>query len=115
MTKALLADAKVYTTTPDTINVKLYFIDSNISWTTDAERIKIKEIRFRVVGKSMGVNRWRPHLIQCKDALPIQNKKTFNIMLKALQEAIAKALRCECAIITEDLLDNINGDVDGEY
>ena len=113
MTKTLLDDAKVYTTTPDTIDVKLYFIDSNISWTTDAERIKIKEVRFRVVGKSMGVNRWRPHLIQYKDALPVQDKKTFNIMLKALQEAIAKAIRCECAIITEDLLDNISGDFNG--
>ena len=113
MTKTLLDDAKVYTTTPDTVEVKLYFIDSNISWTTDAERIKIKEVRFRVVGKSMGVNRWRPHLIQYKDALPVQNKKTFNIMLKALQEAIAKAIRCECAIITEDLLDNISGDFNG--
>ena len=50
MTKALLADAKVYTTSPDTIEVKLYFVDSNISWTTNAERIKIKEVRFRVVG-----------------------------------------------------------------
>ena len=113
MTKTLLDDAKVYTTTPDTIDVKLYFIDSNISWTTNAERIKIKEVRFRVVGKSMGVNRWRPHLIQYKDALPVQDKKTFNIMLKALQEAIAKAIRCECAIITEDLLDNISGDFNG--
>ena len=113
MTKTLLDDAKVYTTTPDTVEVKLYFIDSNISWTTDAERIKIKEVRFRVVGKSMGVNRWRPHLIQYKDALPVQDKKTFNIMLKALQEAIAKAIRCECAIITEDLLDNISGDFNG--
>ena len=113
MTKTLLDDAKVYTTTPDTIDVKLYFIDSNISWTPNADRIKIKEVRFRVVGKSMGVNRWRPHLIQYKDALPVQNKKTFNIMLKALQEAIAKAIRCECAIITEDLLDNISGDFNG--
>ena len=110
MTKSLLDDAKVYTTTPDTIDVKLYFIDSNISWTTNAERIKIKEVRFRVVGKSMGINRWRPHLIQYRDALPIQDKKTFNIMLKALQEAIAKAVRCECAIVTEDLLDGISGD-----
>ena len=110
MTKTLLDDAKVYTTTPDTVEVKLYFIDSNISWTTDAERIKIKEVRFRVVGKSMGVNRWRPHLIQYRDALPAQNKKTFNIMLKALQEAIAKAVRCECAIVTEDLLDGLSGD-----
>ena len=93
MTKTLLDDAKVYTTTPDTIDVKLYFIDSNISWTPNADRIKIKEVRFRVVGKSMGVNRWRPHLIQYKDALPVQDKKTFNIMLKALQEAIAKAVR----------------------
>ena len=113
MTKTLLDDAKVYTTTPDTVEVKLYFIDSNISWTTDAERIKIKEVRFRVIGKSMGTNRWRSHLIQYKDALPVQNKKTFNIMLKALQEAIAKAIRCECAIITEDLLDNISGDFNG--
>jgi len=113
MTKTLLDDAKVYTTTPDTIDVKLYFIDSNISWTPNADRIKIKEVRFRVVGKSMGVNRWRPHLIQYKDALPVQDKKTFNIMLKALQEAIAKAIRCECAIITEDLLDNISGDFNG--
>ena len=113
MTKTLLDDAKVYTTTPDTVEVKLYFIDSNISWTPNADRIKIKEVRFRVVGKSMGVNRWRPHLIQYKDALPVQNKKTFNIMLKALQEAIAKAIRCECAIITEDLLDNISGDFNG--
>ena len=113
MTKTLLDDAKVYTTTPDTIDVKLYFIDSNISWTPNANRIKIKEVRFRVVGKSMGVNRWRPHLIQYKDALPVQDKKTFNIMLKALQEAIAKAIRCECAIITEDLLDNISGDFNG--
>ena len=110
MTKSLLDDAKVYTTTPDTIDVKLYFIDSNISWTTNAEHIKIKEVRFRVIGKSMGVNRWRPHLIQYKDALPVQDKKTFNIMLKALQEAIAKAVRCECAIVTEDLLDDISGD-----
>ena len=84
MTKTLLDDAKVYTTTPDTIDVKLYFIDSNISWTPNADRIKIKEVRFRVIGKSMGVNRWRPHLIQYKDALPVQDKKTFNIMLKAL-------------------------------
>ena len=61
----------------------------------------------------MGTNRWRPHLIQYKDALPVQNKKTFNIMLKALQEAISKAIRCECAIITEDLLDNISGDFNG--
>ena len=113
MTKTLLDDAKVYTTTPDTIDVKLYFIDSNISWTPNADRIKIKEVRFRVVGKSMGVNRWRPHLIQYKDALPVQDKKTFNIMLKALLEAIAKAIRCECAIITEDLLDNISGDFNG--
>ena len=113
MTKTLLDDAKVYTTTPDTIDVKLYFIDSNISWTTNAERIKIKEVRFRVVGKSMGINRWRPHLIKYRVALPIQDKKTFNIMLKALQEAIAKAIRCECAIITEDLLDNISGDFNG--
>ena len=113
MTKTLLDDAKVYTTTPDTIDVKLYFIDSNISWTPNADRIKIKEVRFRVVGKSMGVNRWRPHLIQYKDALPVQDKKTFNIILKALQEAIAKAIRCECAIITEDLLDNISGDFNG--
>ena len=113
MTKTLLDDAKVYTTTPDTIDVKLYFIDSNISWTPNADRIKIKEVRFRGVGKSMGVNRWRPHLIQYKDALPVQDKKTFNIMLKALQEAIAKAIRCECAIITEDLLDNISGDFNG--
>ena len=113
MTKTLLDDAKVYTTTPDTIDVKLYFIDSNISWTTNAEHIKIKEVRFRVVGKSMGVNRWRPHLIQYKDALPVQDKKTFNIMLKALQETIAKTIRCECAIITEDLLDNISGDFNG--
>jgi len=36
-------------------------------------------------------------------------------MLKTLQEAIAKAIRCECAIITEDLLDNISGDFNGEY
>ena len=115
MTKTLFDDAKVYTTTPDTIEVKLYFIDSNISWTTNAELIKIKEVRFRVVGKSMGVNRWRPHLIQCKDVLPVQDKKTFNIMLKALQEAIAKAIQCECAIVTEDLLDNISGDFNDYY
>jgi hypothetical protein len=115
MTKALLADAKVYTTSPDTIEVKLYFVDSNISWTTNADLIKIKEVRFRVVGKSMGVNRWRPHLIQCKDVLPVQDKKTFNIMLKALQEAIAKAIQCECAIVTEDLLDNISGDFNDYY
>jgi len=115
MTKTLFDDAKVYTTTPDTIEVKLYFVDSNISWTTNAELIKIKEVRFRVVGKSMGVNRWRPHLIQCKDVLPVQDKKTFNIMLKALQEAIAKAIQCECAIVTEDLLDNISGDFNDYY
>ena len=115
MTKTLLNDAKIYTTTPDTIDVKLYFIDSNISWTTNAEHIKIKEVRFRVVGKSMGINRWRPHLIQCKDVLPVQDKKTFNIMLKALQEAIAKAIQCECAIVTEDLLDNISGDFNDYY
>ena len=115
MTKTLLNDAKIYTTTPDTIDVKLYFIDSNISWTTNAEHIKIKEVRFRVVGKSMGVNRWRPHLIQCKDVLPVQDKKTFNIMLKTLQEAIAKVVQRECAIVTEDLLDNISGDLNGYY
>ena len=110
MTRTLLNDAKIYTTTPDTINIKLYFLDSNVSWATDLEHVKIKEVSFRVVGKSMGTHRWRPHLIQYRETLPVQDKKTFNIMLKKLQEAISKTVKCECALVTEDLLDGINGD-----
>ena len=111
MTKAVLEETKAYTTTPDTIDIKLYFLDSSAPWTTSIERIKIKEVGFRIVGKSMGTNRWRPHLIQYKNALPAQDKKTFNIMLKTLQEAIAITVKCECANITADLLDDISGDL----
>ena len=32
-------------------------------------------------------------------------------MLKTLQEAIAIAVKCECASITADLLDDISGDL----
>ena len=52
--------------------------------------------------------RWRPHLIQYKDSLPIQGKKDFNIMLNTLKTSISTSLNLECTPITKDLLDDIS-------
>ena len=56
----------------------------------------------------MGPCRWRPHLIQYKDSLPIQGKKDFNIMLNTLKTSISTSLNLECTPITKDLLDDIS-------
>ena len=64
-------------TIPDVIEITLYYWDT-CKWIVDEE--KPKSIRFHIIGKAMGPCRWRPHLIQYKDSLPIQGKKDFNII-----------------------------------
>ena len=91
---------------PDTLDLKLYYWDQ-CKWLT--EESKPKSIRFHIVGKAMGSTRWRPHLIQYKDPLPVQGKKDFNIMLDSLKRSIATNLHLECVNITKDLLDDASG------
>ena len=69
-----------------------------------------ESIRFHVLGKAMGPIRWRPHLIQHFDPLPIQDKKGFNEMLNALRAGISTKTDLECMGITKDLLDDISGE-----
>ena len=96
-------------TTPDVIEITLYYWDT-CRWIIDEK--KPKSIRFRVVGKALGPYRWRPHLVQYKDSLPIQGKKDFNTMLAALQTSISTNLNLECIFITKDLLDDISGEIE---
>jgi len=93
-------------TTPDVVEVILYYWDT-CRWIISEERPK--SIRFHVIGKAMGPARWRPHLIQYKDSLPIQGKKDLSIMLHTLKTSISANLNLECTPITKDLLDDISG------
>ena len=94
---------------PDTLDLKLYYWDQ-CKWLT--EESKPKSIRFHIVGKAMGSTRWRPHLIQYKDPLPIQGKRELNEMLNILRKSISNNVELECAPITKDLLDDISGEVE---
>ena len=95
------------TTVPDTIDITLYYWGT-YRWLT--EELKPESIRFHIIGKSIGSNRWRPHLIQHRDPLPIQEKKDFNIMLEVLQTSISANNNLECVTITKDLLDDASGE-----
>lgn len=103
-----MARAKPHDIVPDVVDVTLYYVNEN--------RWMIKEpeptpIRFHVLGKTMGLFRWRPHLIQHKDPLPpIQGKKEYMELLNALRESISNNIELECSIITKDLLDDISGE-----
>ena len=94
-------------TPPDVVELTLYYWDT-CRWAMEDK--KPKPIRFTVIGKAMGPTRWRPHLIQYKDPLPIQGKKDFNAMLEALKISISTNVNLVCAPITEDLLDDISGE-----
>ena len=94
-------------TIPDVLELTLYYWDT-CRWTINEE--KPKPIRFRIVGKAMGPARWRPHLVQHKDSLPIQGKKDFSTMLEALKTSISTNLNLDCILITKDLLDDISGE-----
>ena len=91
---------------PDTLDLTLYYWDED-KWLI--EESKPKSIRFHIIGKVMGSTKWRPHLIQHKDPLPIQGKKDFNIMLNSLKKSIATTTQLECANITKDILDDASG------
>lgn len=91
----------------DVINITLYYFNDN-KWMSSEP--KPKTIRFKAIGKIMGSIRWRPHLIQHKDPLPLQDKKELNIMLDALRESISSQINLECVAITRDLLDDVSGE-----
>ena len=91
------------------MSLTLYYWDT-CRWIIDEK--KPKSIRFRVVGKALGPYRWRPHLVQYKDSLPIQGKKDLYIMLETLKTSISTNLNLECILITKDLLDDISGEAE---
>jgi hypothetical protein len=93
-------------TTPDVVEIILYYWDT-CRWIINEE--KPKSIRFHIIGKAMGPFRWRPHLVQYRDPLPIQGKKDLSVMLDTLKTSISTNLNLECAPITKDLLDDISG------
>ena len=95
------------TNTPDVVEITLYYWDTS-RWLID--EIKPKSIRFHVIGKALGPSRWRPHLIQYKDPLPIQGNKDLSLMLDALKTSISTTTNLECVPITKDLLDCTNGE-----
>ena len=94
-------------TTPDVVELTLYYWDT-CRWATD--ELRPRSIRFHVIGKAMGPSRWRPHLVQHRDPLPVQGKKDFNTMLDALKIGISTNINLECIAITKDLLDDISGE-----
>lgn len=91
----------------DVVNITLYYLNENRWMPTEP---KPKTIRFKIIGKTMGSVRWRPHLVQHKDPLPIQDKKELNTMLDALRESISSQINLECVPITKDLLDDVSGE-----
>ena len=93
--------------TPDTVDVVLYYWDE-CRWLLKEE--KPKSIRFHIIGKAMGPSKWRPHLIQHRDPLPMQGKKEFNVMLDTLRTSISTNTNLECVSITKDLLDDTSGE-----
>ena len=94
---------------PDVVDITLYYCNES-KWML--REPKLEPIKFRVVGKALGPIRWRPHLIQTIDPLPIQGKKEFNEMLNILRESISNNIELECVPITKDLLDDVSGKVD---
>ncbi len=93
-------------TSPDVIEITLYFSESNWSSGND----QIIPIRFKLIGKSMGSTRWRPHLVQHLDPLPINDSKSLKEMIKTLRNEISIKLELNCLPITIDLLDDISKD-----
>ena len=93
--------------TPDTLDVTIYYGD-NGKWLL--EQPEVLPIRFHIVGKAMGPARWRPHLIQYKDPLPVQDKRDFNNMMTILRESISNQLNLECTPISKDLFDEVLGE-----
>jgi len=90
-------------TPPDVVELTLYYWDT-CRWAMEDK--KPKPIRFTAIGKAMGPTRWRPHLVQYKDPLPIQGKKDFSLMLETLKMSISTNVNLTCAPITKDLLDD---------
>jgi len=101
-----MTQRRVSDTTPDVIEVELYFWDSESNWSNSADNVG--QIRFKIIGKSMGQLRWRPHLVQYKDKLPTQTNKEYIAMLKILRDEISLKTGLDCVQIAIDLLDDIS-------
>ena len=97
---------RVSDTTPDVIEVELYFWNLESNWSNSADNVG--QIRFKIIGKSMGQLRWRPHLVQYKDKLPTMTNKEYTSMLKTLREEISLKIGLDCVQISVDLLDDIS-------
>lgn len=107
-----MTQRRVSDTTPDVIEVELYFWNSESSWSNSADNVG--HIRFKIIGKTIGQLRWRPHLVQYKDKLPIRTNKEYTTMLKILRDEISRKTGLNCVQISVDLLDDIS-EVKGVY
>ena len=92
---------------PDVVDITLYFWNEG-RWVSAGT--EPQPIRFHIIGKGMGTSRWRPHLIQHKDPLPVQDNKDFNRMVSTLRQQISNSVELECITITKDLFDDTSGE-----
>ena len=95
---------------PQIIDFTLQFWESEGKWVYQST--PLPKVRFHVLGQPYGKNRWRCHLTQHLDPLPLQNKKDSNSLLITLQQAISELTSCSCMAITIDLLDYVKQDED---
>ena len=94
---------------PQILDFTLYFWNSSSNWAY--LNLPVKELRFHVVGQNFGKGRWRPHLIQHFEPLPVGGKKETNDILFMIRDTISKLTDTDCMAVTMDLLDyNLLGD-----
>ena len=103
-----MTQRRIPESSPDVIEITLYFWNSESNWSSSNDQII--PIRFKLIGKSMGITRWRPHLVQHLDPLPINDSKTLKEMIKTLRNEVSLKLELNCLAITLDLLDDISED-----